>query len=120
MKKSSILAASLSIMIALVLSLTSNAQIFPTKLTATVIDGLGNFVEGAEVKIYLTEADYRGSTNPLFTAISKKKGRTKFKTVKSVIYFIEVTKGDMNNNGEGVQTGPLAAKKNNKVNIIIE
>jgi len=110
----------LSIVMTLALSFNLSAQILPTKLTVTVIDGLGNFVEGAEVKIYKIEADYRGNTNPLFSAVSNKKGRAKFKEVQSVIYFIEVTKDEMNNNGEGVQTGPLAAKKTNKVNIVIE
>ncbi|MEQ9405642.1 MAG: carboxypeptidase regulatory-like domain-containing protein [Cyclobacteriaceae bacterium] len=98
----------------------SNAQILPTKLTVTVIDGLGNVVEGAEVKLYKTEEDYRGSSNPVFTGTSDGKGRVKFKEVESIAYFMEVTKGDMNNNGEGVMTSKLEAKKTNKVNVVIE
>ncbi|MEP5610760.1 MAG: carboxypeptidase regulatory-like domain-containing protein [Cyclobacteriaceae bacterium] len=112
--------AALFLFLSTAVSFETEAQILPTKLTVTVIDGLGNFVEGAEVKLYKTEADYRGSTNPAASGVSDKKGRVKFKEVQSVVYFLEVIKDDMNNNGEGVQTGPLAAKKTNKVNVVIE
>lgn len=115
-----VLTLSLSLVIGVLTSFSTQAQILPTKLTVTVIDGLGNFVEGAEVKLYKTEADYRGGTNVLFTGKSDKKGRVKFKEVQSVAYYMEVTQGEMNNNGEGVQTAPLTPKRNNKVNVVIE
>lgn len=114
------LALSFIVLIALLSTPTAHAQLLPTKLTVTVIDGLGNIVEGAEVKLYKTEEDYRGSTNALFTLKTDKKGRAKFKEVQSISYYMEVTKNELNNNGEGVKTSKLAAKRTNKVNVVIE
>jgi protocatechuate 3,4-dioxygenase beta subunit len=97
-----------------------DAQILPTKLRITVIDGLGNIVEGAEVAIYDNEKNYLASENPVQTLKTDKKGRVTFKDVKTIQYFIEAKKGDQNNNGEGVVTGKLIEGKINKVNTVIE
>ncbi|WP_370089496.1 SpaA isopeptide-forming pilin-related protein [Ekhidna sp.] len=104
-------------------SLASNsaeAQILPTKLRITVIDGLGNFVEGATVSIYENEKDYLASKNAVQTLKTDNKGRVTFKEVKPMAYFVEAKFEDMNNNGEGVKTGELAEGKLNKVNTVIE
>ncbi len=98
----------------------TNEQLLPTKLRVTVIDGLGNFVEGASVSIYETEEDYRGSVNAVANCDTDKKGRVTFKGVKPIAYYIEAKQGDKNNNGEGVKTGKLAEGKINKVNTVIE
>ncbi|GAB4246043.1 MAG: hypothetical protein Tsb0034_24860 [Ekhidna sp.] len=95
-------------------------QLLPTKLRITVIDGLGNFVEGASVSIYDNEKDYLASENPIATLKTDGKGRVTFKDVKPIAYFVEAKKDDMNNNGEGVKTGELAEGKLNKVNTVIE
>ncbi|MEP5614405.1 MAG: carboxypeptidase regulatory-like domain-containing protein [Cyclobacteriaceae bacterium] len=95
-------------------------QLLPTKLRVTVVDGLGNFVEGATVSIYENEQDYRGSTNAVGIGNTDKKGRVMFKDLKLIGYYIEAKKGDQNNNGEGVLTGELAEGKINKVNTVIE
>lgn len=98
----------------------SNDQLLPTKLRVTVIDGLGNFVEGAQVSIYDNEKDYLASENSIATETTDKKGRVTFKEVKNIAYFIEAKDGDRNNNGEGVKTGKLEEGKLNKVNTVIE
>ncbi|WP_420577605.1 carboxypeptidase regulatory-like domain-containing protein [Ekhidna sp.] len=98
----------------------ADAQLLPTKLRITVIDGLGNFVEGASVSIYETEKDYLASENAVATLKTDKKGRVTFKDVKPMAYFVEAKFEDMNNNGEGVKTGELAEGKINKVNTVIE
>jgi hypothetical protein len=98
----------------------SNDQILPTKLRVTVIDGLGNFVEGAKVSIYENEKSYLASENPIASETTDKKGRVTFKDVKNIVYFIEAKEGDKNNNGEGVKTGKLEEGKLNKVNTVIE
>ncbi len=120
MKNKLVLSIGLTFLIGMANTFSTQAQLFPTKLTVTVIDGLGNIVEDAEVKLYKTEADYRASNNVLFTAKTDKKGRVKFKAVEAISYFMEVTKGELNNNGEGVKTSALTAKRNNKVNVVIE
>lgn len=99
---------------------SSDEQILPTKLRITVIDGLGNFVEGASVSIYENEEDYRASTNPVKTGETDKKGRITFKDLKLIPYYIEAKKDEMNNNGEGVLTGKLSEGKVNRVNTVIE
>ncbi|WP_425392261.1 carboxypeptidase regulatory-like domain-containing protein [Ekhidna sp.] len=99
---------------------TADAQLFPTKLRVTVIDGLGNFVEGATVSIYDNEADYLASKSPIATMKTDSKGRVTFKEVKPIAYFIEAKFEDKNNNGEGVKTGELSEGRINKVNTVIE
>lgn len=99
---------------------TSDNQILPTKLRVTVIDGLGNFVEGAKVAIYDNEKNYLASESPIATELSDKKGRVTFRDMKNIAYFIEAKDGDRNNNGEGVKTGKLEEGKLNKVNTVIE
>lgn len=95
-------------------------QLLPTKLKITVIDGLGNIVEGASVAIYEKEEDYRASDNAVGVGTTDKKGRVTFKGLKLIPYFVEAKKDDQNNNGEGVVTGELSEGKINKVNTVIE
>lgn len=102
--------------------LTSFSSVpLPTKLQVTVIDHLGNIVEGATVELYGTETDYRKEENPIQEALTTdKKGRATFKDLEEQVYWLHVYKGDMNNDGAGVQTGALVPKKVNKVNVVIE
>ncbi len=96
------------------------AQLLPTKLRITVIDGLGNYVEGASVSIYESEKDYLASENAVAMLISDKKGRVTFKGVKPMAYFVEAKFEDKNNNAAGVKTGELEEGKLNKVNTVID
>ena len=98
----------------------ADQKFLPTKLRVTVVDGLGNFVEGASVSVYEKEEDYRASKNAAQTLKTDKKGRVTFKDLKPIAYFIDARKGDMNNDGEGVKTGELAEGKINQVNTVIE
>ena len=108
----------------LLLSVTiaaGNYQVFKTSIKITVIDELGNIVEGASVQIYGSEEDYRNESNPVTdVAVTDKKGQVKFKELESKVYFVNVSKGDKNNIGAGVQTAKLEDGKLNKVNIVIE
>lgn len=92
----------------------------PTKLRITVIDGLGNPVEGAQVTLYASEDHYRNNTNPIDSATTDNKGRVTFRNLQPVAYYLDARKGDMNNNGEGVKTAPLEEGKLNQVNTVIE
>lgn len=95
--------------------------IFGTGLRITVIDELGNPVEGATVRLFASDEDYRASENDVQDAqTSDEKGRVTFKELESRVYFIDARKGDMNNNGAGVQTDKLIDNRLNKVNIVIE
>lgn len=114
------LIAFLTIFLSLAFNTIETPQLLPTKLRVTVIDGLGNFVEGANVSIYEDEKSYLASENPVATLVSDSKGRVTFKELKPMAYFIEANRGDMNNNAEGVKTGILAEGKLNKVNTVIE
>lgn len=99
---------------------SAEAQLLPTKLRVTVIDGLGNFVEGATVSIYETEKDYLASENAIATLTTDKKGRVTFKEIKPMAYFVEAKFEDKNNNAAGVKTGDLEEGKLNKVNTVID
>ena len=99
---------------------TAEAQLLPTKLRITVIDGLGNFVEGATVSIYESEKDYLASEDAIATLTTDNKGRVTFKGMESMIYFVEAGFEGKNNNAAGVKTSKLADGRLNKVNTIIE
>ncbi|MEM6641908.1 MAG: SpaA isopeptide-forming pilin-related protein [Bacteroidota bacterium] len=98
----------------------ADAQLLPTKLRVTVIDGLGNNVEGATVLLYSNEKDYLESTNPVAELKTDKKGRVTFKDLETRSYFIEAKHQKKTNDGEGVQTAVLAEGRINKVNTVIE
>ena len=99
---------------------SEKSQIINTSLRITVLDDLGNPVEGASVNIYIKESDYREEVNPVVEEkLTDAKGRVRFKKLQSIKYFVLVRKGDLNNFGGGVEVN-LDAKKLNKVNIIIE
>ena len=95
-------------------------QLLPTKLRVTVIDGLGNFVEGASVTIYENQEDYRAGKNAIAMLRTDKKGRVTFKDLKSIAYYIQAEMDGKTNDGEGVLTGKLIEGKINKVNTVIE
>jgi hypothetical protein len=95
-------------------------QLVKTSLQVTVRNNLGNLEEGAEVKLYKTDEDYRNDTNMVAKGTTDEKGRAKFTELESTVYFLDVRKGDMNNFGAGIQTDTLAEKRMNKVTIIIE
>jgi len=95
-------------------------QLLKTSLQIIVRNKLGNLEEGAEVKLYKTDEDYRNDTNLIGKEITDTKGRVKFSELEPTVYYIDARKGDMNNFGAGIKTDTLAEKRMNKVTIIIE
>ena len=96
------------------------AQVLKTKLQVTVRNDLGNVVQGATVTLYSTQADYESNENPVQSGETDEKGKIIFKELKPVSYFMDVRKGDLNNDGRGVQTTKLIVKKKNIIATIIE
>jgi hypothetical protein len=100
---------------------SAEKQVFKTNLRITVFDDLGNKLEGAEVTLYESNEDYLASENAVAgPEMTDKKGRVTFKDLEANVFYVQVTKGKLNNNGMGVKTGELEAKKLNKVNIVIQ
>lgn len=98
----------------------SKAQLLPTNLKITVIDGLGNVVEDAEVTLYKTKEDYLNGENALMTEKTNKKGEVKFKKLEPMAYFVDARTEEMNNDGGGAEIAPLDEGRINAVNIVIE
>lgn len=96
------------------------SQLLPTKLRITVLDGLGNITEGVTVVIYKDQEDYRNEVNAVAEGITDDKGRVTFNEVEPIHYFIDASKDDMNNDGEGVRTDKIKEGRLNKVNTVIE
>ena len=110
---------SIAIAVLAFLVLTS-AQLIPTNLRITVLDELGNIVEGAVVTLYTSEDDYKKNENPAVDALTTDaKGRVTFKDLSGKKYWVNVEKGDKNNYGAGVEV-VIEPGKLNKSNIIIE
>ena len=110
----------LSLTVLFAVGMTS-AQIIKTSLRITVLDEVGNPVEEATVVLYETEEDYRSESNPVTKpGKSDAKGRVKFSDLEEKSYFVQAVKDDKNNDGRGAQISPLSAKKQNRINIIIE
>ncbi|EMR01266.1 putative lipoprotein, rSAM/lipoprotein system [Cesiribacter andamanensis AMV16] len=106
---------------AILLMACSSAQIMKTSLRVTVLDELGNPVEGATIQVYTNDKDYRASTNPAVPmATTNAKGMVTIKDLDAKPYFLDVVKGDKDNRGAGYQTDVLQANRINKINIIIE
>jgi len=101
-------------------SFHSTTEFLPTKLRITVIDELGNIIEGVTITLYKSEEDYRANVNPVQEGVTDSKGRVTFKDLDPVSYFIDARKGDKNNDGKGAVTAPLLEGKINKVNTVIE
>lgn len=96
-------------------------QLIGTSLKITVLNDLGNPVDSAKVTLYANEKDYRESKNPAqATAYADEKGVVRFKNLDPKSYFVEAEKGDLSNDGGGVQTQKLDQRKANKINIIIQ
>ncbi len=109
-----------SLLFAIILLPQADGQIIKTSLTLTILNEIGNQVQGATVTLYETEADYLAEKNAVATGISDKKGVVKFKDLKAISYFVIARKDDKDNSGKGEQVGKLEANKFNKANIVIE
>ena len=96
------------------------AHLIKTSLRVTVLNDLGNPIEGATVNLYDNEDNYKKSENPVATEKTNEKGYASFKELDTKVYFVEAEKGDMNNYGLGTKTEKLVEKRMNKVNVIIE
>ena len=98
----------------------SHGQMLKTKLQVEVRNDLGNSVQGAIVTLYKTQADYENNENPVQSGETDEKGRIVFKELDPVSYFVDARTEDLSNDGRGVQTTKLIAKKKNLIATIIE
>lgn len=93
----------------------------PTNLRITTLNELGNVEDSVEVTLFRTVQDYREEVNPVMQAqFTDLKGRTTFKGLEPIKYYIHAEKGDKSNVGGGVETDTLEEGKINKLTIIIE
>ncbi|MEQ9442349.1 MAG: carboxypeptidase regulatory-like domain-containing protein [Cyclobacteriaceae bacterium] len=100
---------------------SSPIQFLKTSLQVTVRDNIGNVVEGAEVQLFTSKEDYQAESNPVGDIVySDDKGQAKYIGLEPRDYYVNVEKGDLNNFGAGIKTDSLAAKRMNKITIIIE
>lgn len=110
----------ISLLVATVMLSTSGFQIIKTTLNITVRNDTGNTVEGATVRLFETEADYKNETNVAVEGSTDAKGVVKFKELKPIVYYVIAEKGDQDNSGGGERTERLEGKKINKVTIIVQ
>ncbi len=112
----------LIILIGIVLSpFASNSQQFlPTKLKITVINGEGNVVKNATVRLFLNEDDYIDDKKSILSEKTNDKGQVVFKKLDPRSYYIDARKGELNNDGRGSKTDKLREGRVNRVNVVIE
>ena len=119
--KRTILLTIFSFAMMLMVAQTTQAQVFNTSIRITILNELGNPVEGAAVQLFKSEEDYRAETNPATEVYyTDEKGQVKIKDLEARVYYVNAEKDDKNNIGAGVMTDKLEEKKLNKVTIIIE
>jgi hypothetical protein len=100
---------------------TVRPQLIKTTLRITILNELGNPVEGAQVQLYKTDEDYRKNINPATEPmLTDAKGIVTFKDLEPVEYYVDAEKDEATNYGAGVQTGKLEARRINRATIIIE
>ena len=68
-------------------------QLVKTSLQVTVRNNLGNLEEGAEVKLFKTDEDYRNGTNVIAQQTTDDRGRAKFDELESTVYFFGCAQG---------------------------
>lgn len=102
------------------LLVTSGFQLIKTSLNITVRDEVGNTVEGATVRLFENEEDYKSEQHVSAEGTTDAKGVVKFKELKAIAYYVIVSKGDLDNSGGGERTAKLEEKKINKVTIVIQ
>lgn len=101
--------------------LVSNGQKFlPTKLKVTVINGEGNVMKNATVRLFLSEDDYINDKKSILSEKTNDKGQVVFKKLNPRSYYIDARKGDLNNDGRGAKTDKLKEGRVNRVNVVIE
>jgi hypothetical protein len=99
---------------------TTGFQLIKTTLSVTARDEVGNTVQGATVRLFENEEDYKSEQHVSVEGTTDAKGVVKFKDLKAIAYFVIVSKGDLDNSGGGERTAKLEEKKVNKVTIIIQ
>lgn len=120
MKMAKFFIATTLVMVVMLIPYQTQAQFFPTKLKVTVIDGLGNVVEGAKITLYKTEEDYRNNENMVIYGVTNVKGMVMLKKLEPISYYIDVRKDDLKNDGRGAKTEALSKGKALRVNVVIE
>ncbi|MEQ9301159.1 MAG: SpaA isopeptide-forming pilin-related protein [Cyclobacteriaceae bacterium] len=116
-----ILCIELLLWLAFITTNYASSEVLPTSLRITVIDNLGNFVEGAQVILYTSQEDYNSDENPVADPLTTdEKGRVTFKNLNAQSYFVDARYGDKTNIGEGVKTAPLQEGRINKVNTVMQ
>ena len=120
MKKALLLLSFLSIGIVFSSFKSSDWKFLPTTLKVTVLDELGNPVQGCKVTLYLTENDYREETNPVGEGmLTDEGGVVRFKKLEPVEYYVHAIYEKKTNIGAGVKTQTLQEGKTNRVNTVI-
>jgi hypothetical protein len=107
------------LMMLIQIGIATQASVLPTSLSLTIVDRLGNRVEGATVTVYKAKDDYINQTNPITDGISNDRGKLTFKKMKPIPYYLDARKGDMHNDGMGAKTETLKEGKTNKVIVVI-
>ena len=113
---------SLAVLGLAVLFTSADTQLFKTALRVTVLDDSGNVMEGATVRLFASEKDYKEEKNAIKPdeASTDDKGVIWFRDIEAKEYWVLAEKGDKNNWESGIKTEPLLQKKVNRINIIIE
>lgn len=108
-------------LILLIASTFAFKPVYTTSLRIKIHNELGNIEDSVEVTLYKSMADYRKEVNPaLPTRYTNEKGRTTFKNVEPIIYYIHAEKGNKDNIGKGVVSDTVKVGQLNKLTIIIE
>lgn len=91
-----------------------------TSLEITLRDDLGNLIQGATVKLYPSETDYKNQTNSLSVKTSNASGVVTFDNLTSIKYYFSADKDCLSNAFGGVATASslVLNQKNNSVCVL--
>ncbi|MCZ2355085.1 MAG: carboxypeptidase-like regulatory domain-containing protein [Bacteroidia bacterium] len=76
----------------------------PTSLSITVTDTSSNAVSDAEVKLYSSKSAYYNDTGAVKTGKTDATGKILFEPLDAILYYIRVTKGNLNNSTSAYNT----------------
>lgn len=90
------------------------------KMKIFVVDENSAIIAGATVIVYGSFEDYKKEVNAIATGVTNKKGSVEFKNLEEKKYYLQVKKGDLNNNGGDNETDVLHLNGKNRFEIMID
>lgn len=112
--------ALLIIIICMVMTMSCKKIDVSPQLEISVLDVNGNYIHGAEVKLFIDDTDWYNDENSIVTEYTNKDGKILFVDLEEVVYYFKAKKDTLDNYyGNSALKAPLKLNYKTKVYTII-